>query len=300
MKKMLKHMVFFLVVIAILSPVLGQAFNPAAHVYIAGKVARQVFPFTFDKTNLYYGSIAPDISSYVTGNWLNGFCETHYGFTKLPYAWWNPIQKAFAQGWQIHSEVGPWGADYYAHGKCFYFVPSPCSLGDCRYVGYVPEQAAALGEAFLKATGNDLLIEKPDLAHFAIEVAIDILLVDNKDHSLGQKLLSAALFRSPGVVNFLANVEDMGVTPEALSSAESTFRNLVINYATALTLCDPLRMALLGEIGVQIASAYGVDIDSATVQEILRTAVDQCKTTYYEPVDQAIKGIINNKSNLIK
>ncbi len=64
MKKMLKRTVFFLGVIATLSPVLGQAFNPAAHVYIAGKVAKQVFPFTFDKINLYYGSIAPDISSY--------------------------------------------------------------------------------------------------------------------------------------------------------------------------------------------------------------------------------------------
>ena len=288
MKKMLKHMVFFLVVIAILSPVLGQAFNPAAHVYIAGKVARQVFPFTFDKVNLYYGSIAPDISSY-TDSWPNGFCETHYGFTKLPYAWWNPIQKAFAQGWEIHSEIGPWGADYYAHWAHGY--SGSCPFTPQMYDGYVPTQARILAANFFL---------NEDLAHFAIEVAIDILLVDNKDHSLGQKLLSAALFRSPGVVNFLANVEDMGVTPEALSSAESTFRNLVINYATALTLCDPLRMALLGEIGVQIASAYGVDIDSATVQEILRTAVDQCKTTYYEPVDQAIKGIINNKSNLIK
>jgi hypothetical protein len=128
MKKILKQMIFFLVVIATLSPVLGQAFNPAAHVYIASKVARQVFPFTFDKVNLYYGSIAPDISSYATGNWANGFCETHYGFTKLPYAWWNPIQKAFAQGWQIHSEIAPWGADYYAHWAYRYSGSCPSDL----------------------------------------------------------------------------------------------------------------------------------------------------------------------------
>ena len=295
MKKMIKHTVFFLVVIATLSPVLGQAFNPAAHVYIAGKVARQVFPFTFDKVNLYYGSIAPDISSYAAlEHWPYGFCETHYRFTKLPYAWWNPIQKAFAQGWQIHDERWPWGADYYAHGTCSYVAAAPCSLVNCNYNGYVPTQAAELVRAFP--------VLNQDLAHFAIEVAIDILLVDDKDHALGEKLLSAALFRSPGDIELLADVDGIGADWDTLSSAESTFRNLVLNYATALTLPDPLRMALLGEIGVQIASALGAtELDSDDVQDILRAAIELCRTTnYYDPVDKAIKGIINNKSKLIK
>ena len=100
-------------------------------------------------------------------------------------------------------------------------------------------------------------------------MAIDLLLVDNKDRTLGQKLLAAALFRSPADINLLAKVDGIGIDLEALSSAESTFRNLVINYATALTLPEPLRMALLGEIGVQVANAMGVEIDSATVQLIL-------------------------------
>ncbi len=146
-----------------------------------------------------------------------------------------------------------------------------------------------------------------DLAHFAIEVAIDILLVDNKDHALGEKLLSAALFRSSEDVHLLAKVlvdrqDGAGTDWGSLSSAESTFRNLVINYATALTLPDPLRMALLGEIGVQVASALGAtELDSDDVQAILMEAIDLCRASnYYGPVDEAIKGIINNKSKLIK
>jgi hypothetical protein len=145
-----------------------------------------------------------------------------------------------------------------------------------------------------------------DLAHFAIEVAIDILLVDNKDHALGEKLLSAALFRCSEDVNLLAKVfvdrpDGAGTDWDTLSSAESTFRNLVINYATALTLPDSLRMALLGEIGVQIATAMGEPgIDSADVQAILRAAINQCSPTYYDPVEDAINGIISNKSKLIK
>jgi hypothetical protein len=291
MKRILKRTVFLFVVVAILSPFQGQAFNPATHVYITAKVAKQVFPFTFDKTNLYYGSIAPDISSYADpADWPNGFCETHYRFTKLPYAWWNPIQKAFAQGWQIHNERWPWGADYYAHGTCTY--SGSCPEGACKYDGYVPEQAALLAKEFSL---------DENLAHFAIEVAIDVLLIDNKDRTLGQKLLSAALFRSPGDMDLLASVHDIGVGLAALTSAESTFRNLVINYATALTLPEPLRMGLLGEIGVQVANGMGAPgIDSATVQLILEAAINQCRLTYYAPVGAAIEGIIKYKSNLIK
>jgi hypothetical protein len=296
MKGALKATIVVIVVIAILSPVVGQAFNPAAHVYITSKVARQVFPFTFDKVNLYYGSIAPDISSYADiRDWPFGFCETHYRFTKLPYTWWNPIQKAFAQGWQIHSEIGPWGADYYAHGACTFSGSCPLEL--CDYEGYVPKQA----EILVARLERDFPFLNLELAHFAIEVAIDVLLVDNKDRTLGQKLLSAALFRSPGDVNLLVEVDGIGADWETLSSAESTFRNLVINYATALTLPEPLRMGLLGELGVQVANAMGATgIDSATVRTILEAAVDLCEPNYYIPVNDAINGIISNKSKLIK
>jgi hypothetical protein len=88
---------------------------------------------------------------------------------------------------------------------------------------------------------------------------------------------------------------------DTLSSVESTFRNLVINYAVALGLPEPLRMGVLGEIGVQIANGMGVKgIDSATAQEVLKAAIDLCRSSYYGPVDDAIHGIINNKANLIK
>jgi hypothetical protein len=78
-----------------------------------------------------------------------------------------------------------------------------------------------------------------ELAHFAIEVAIDLLLVDHNDHTLGEKLLGAALFRSREDLKLLKTTfVGHGTDFATLSSAESTFRNLVINYATALTLPD--------------------------------------------------------------
>ncbi len=301
MKKILKLTVFTLVVAAALTPSQGEAFNPATHVYIAAKVARQVFPFTFDRTDLYYGSIAPDISSYAApGKWPNGFCETHYEFIRLHYAWFNPIQKAFVQGWQIHNEKQPWGADFYAHGTC-----SDCVQSICTYDGYVPVQAERLAWAVYAASGDETLLDNLDLAHFAIEVAIDLLLVDNQDHCLGEKLFWAALLRSSEDVRLLAKTfvgqpDDIGTDLQTLVSAESTFRDLVITYAWALSLPERERMELLGEIGVQIASGFGVPIDSTTVQEILHAAVDICSETYYDPIDAAIQGIIGNKSQLIR
>ena len=265
-----------------------QAFNSATHIYIA----ERVFPFTFDKINLYYGSIAPDISLYADiKKWPYGFCETHYKFIKLPYRWWNINEKAFAQGWQTHNEI--WGADSYAHGTCKNF--GNCCVMNCNYTGYVNLKAQELAkiEKF-----KEYLDQPPyyELAHFAIEVAIDLLLVDEKDPDLGKKLLKAALFRSPADFNLMTKVfvgrgDGYGTDLETLSSAESTFRNLVIKYAFALTLPKDLRKAVLGQLGVEIAKGMEVEIDSATVQEIIQTAVELCQSDYYEPIQSAIEGI---------
>ncbi len=301
MKKILKIAVFVLAMAIGLSPFQGEAFNPAAHVYITAKVARQVFPFTFDRTNLYYGSIAPDISSYAAaGKWPNGFCETHYEFIRLHYAWWNPIQKAFVQGWLIHNEKQPWGADFYAHGTC-----SDCVQSICAYDGYVPVQAERLAMAVYTASGDRTLLDNLDLAHFAIEVAIDLLLVDYQDHRLGDKLFWAALTRSSEDVRLLAKTfvgqpDDIGTDLQTLISAESTFRDLVITYAWALSLPELERMELLGDIGVQIASELGVFLEPEAVKEIIGAAVNLCSGDYYDPVDAAIQGIIMNKSQLIR
>ncbi len=188
MKRLHTLWAFFLILGMVFLPTLSQAYNSATHIYIADRI----FPHSLDKINLHYGAIAPDIYLYANPTkWQNGFCETHYKFIKLPYIWWNLSQKAFAQGWQIHNEI--WGIDYYAHGTCL----SCSDLNTCQYNGYVPTHADSLSENF------PLLKNYPDLAHFAIEVAIDLLLVNEKDLTLGKKLLNASLFRSPSNFNLL-------------------------------------------------------------------------------------------------
>ncbi len=275
MKKILKIQIFLLILAAVLGPSQVKAFNSATHIYIAD----HVFPFALDKIDLYYGGIAPDLSMYIPSpdDWPSAFVDTHYNEIFLPFTWWKLDQRAFAKGWQTHNEK--WGADYYAHIK----YPN-------HDMGYVIERADALVTLILVQYGISL---NSELAHFAIEVAIDLLLVKHQDCSLGGKLLGAALLRSSEDLNLLAKtfVSNNDPSLQTLSGGESNFRNLVIEYATALTLPDPLRMDALGELGVQISGGL---LDSSTVQAILLTAMYLCSlpdSDYMVPITAAIEGI---------
>ena len=290
MKKRFTLGILLLLGITVLGPSQGQAFNSATHIYIA----ERVFPFAFDKINLYYGSIAPDLSLYVVDleEWPTAFCDTHYKFIKIPHGWWNLTQRAFAKGWQTHNEI--WAADFYAHGTCKCF--KKCLEMSCNYDGYIPTQAERLANVF-SSFGNDILKDNPDLAHFAIEVAIDLLLVRYHEPGLGLKLLWAAKYRSQEDLNLMLKtfVTDGVPNAETLQEAEYTFRELVIAYAKALALPDPLRMFAISELGVQIAAQMGVDIDAVTVWWILRVAMYLCQDSdYMEVIQSAIDGIRTN------
>jgi hypothetical protein len=284
MKKLFVLGVLLLVSVGVLGPSQGKAFNSGTHIYIA----ERVFPFAFEKINLYYGSIAPDLSMYVNQpqNWPDAFMETHYSIT-LPYEWWDLTQRAFAKGWQTHNEQ--WGADFYAHGR----YPN--------YNGYVITQAIKLATI----PDFEIYLDKPpyyELAHFAIEVAIDLLLARYHDPSLGVKLLWAAEYRSQKDLNLMLKtfVTDEGPNAETLQEAEYAFRELVIAYAKALALPDPLRMLAISELGVQIAAQMGVSLTPYQVWEILRVAMYLCQNPndmgvdYMEVIQAAIEGIRTN------
>jgi len=275
MKKRFRLAALFLIVVLpfVPSPIL--AFNPGAHIYIAA----HVFPFTLDKTNLFYCTIAPDLAMYGDAplNWPDAFADTHYQFIKLPYSWWNLTQRACAKGWQIHNEI--WGADYFAHGT----YPT--------YGGYVIQKAADLVYLNLFPVLNGPY--GLDLAHFAVEVVVDWLLVENQDPYLGHKVLGAALLRSEEDLDLLVKTFVAGGQTDlaTLYSAESYLREVVIRYGTILTLPDAWRMAALGEMGVQVAQQFGADTTSAEVQAILKKAIEICQADYLGPILQAIRKI---------
>jgi hypothetical protein len=259
-----------------LGPFTAHAFNSGTHLYIAEQVFQNYTP----KIDLYYGSIALDLSLYVAKpeKWPTSFWDTHHDYIDLrPYAL-GFTQKAFALGWLTHNEV--WGADYYAH------IEYPIGNGE----GYVIQKAEILSSQI----GLD-----PEFAHYVIEVAIDLLLKNNNDHKLGEKLLLANLFRSWEDRNLLAKVlvfKEKKTDWLTLATTELTFRNLINQYAMALVLPSPYDKKALAELGVQLAlEMYGIEVTKEEVLYILEAAIDLCKYDYKDVIHYAI-GQIQEKS----
>lgn len=272
MKKLSKLVVFLVFITMIFIQSLAHAFNPIAHLYIAEKV------FQNKNINLQYGSISPDLSLYVDNpeKWPTAFTDTHYEYIDLrPYAL-SPTQRAFALGWLTHNEA--WGADYYAH------VEYPPGSG----IGYVIEKADILS----KEIGLD-----PEFAHFAIETAIDVLLINNVDPELGERLLKANLLRSWEDRNLLVRVlvwNEKRTDWLTLATAELTFRNLITRYAMVICLPSPQREQSLADLGAKLAlEMYGITVSPEEALHILEYAIQLCEEDYKEVIDFTIEQIKN-------
>ncbi len=272
MRKLCRVIILLTLVTLILGPSISHAFNSATHIYIA----EHVFPECSLKTDLYYGSIAPDLALYASEKWDTSFADTHYNFIDLRPSPWSPVQKAFAKGWLTHNE--DWAADHYAH----FF-----------YVNYKAAQLTYIYPEFE---------DYPEFAHYIIEVAIDLLL-KKQDPRLGEKLLKATLFRSweDSLLMTKVLVWDKKVTQWiTLVSAELTFRNLVARYAWALALSNSEYMYPLADLGVQLArEMYGIQITQEYARGLLSTAIDLlCRNDYngdddyLDVIEKTIVGII--------
>lgn len=280
MKKRQSLMVYVLIIAIVLTPAFAQAFNPATHLYIA----ERVFPNTLQKFDLYYGAIAPDIAFYVSQpeKWNTAFEDTHYDYINLrPFAL-SSTQRAFANGWLTHNEA--WGADYFSH------VMNPVGPNVCittgYYQGYVIEKACLLSSQ----TGIDI-----KFAHYAIETAIDILIKRNVDVRVGEKLLKASLLRSSEDLNLLIRVfvlRERRTDLVSLASAELAFRNIIMQYAMALSLPSPWDEENLAKLGVKMAKEmYGITITPEDVLNLLRASLNLCKSDYMNVIEATISGI---------
>ena len=278
MKRLLKLGIFSVVTFLILAPTLTQAFNSAAHVYIA----EQVFPDCSRKIDLRYGSVAPDLALLMP--WETVFEDTHGDIISgeyidlRDYAYpWSSTQKTFSKGWVTHNEV--WGADHYAH------------------IEYPP--GTKPGYVILKASELLDMINLPDsidedakqfIAHYAIEKAIDLLLKDEYPE-LALNLLNAVLLRSWQDRFLLVKVfvwKYDRTDWSTLVEKELAFRTLVGRYAVALALSSPSDVTPLVELGKQLAwEIYGIDIPAEVLEEILVAAMRVC-SDYKDVIDDII------------
>lgn len=249
------------------------AFNPAAHALIA----QATHPGVADRIDLRYGSLAPDIAWFVTdpAKWPTAGEDTHGGqFDELKPASWSVAQKAFAQGWRTHSQVD--GADFVAHIQWNGQTP-----------GYVVQKAV-------------LLISQPgippevtvDLAHTVVEAAIDLLVKEQMDPQIGQKVLLAVLFRSPQDKALLDSTFVFTTHRTdwlTLTQTELRFRVLTFQYASALAASSLANPSPMIDFAQQLASTlYGIQITTQQAQAILSAAVALCANDYQDAIQDAI------------
>jgi hypothetical protein len=268
MESRLRLSVLFVFISITFLPAFAQAFGQATHLYIAD----HVFPDSLHKLDLYYGGIGPDIDFFVKHpeKWPTAFEDTHYNFVDMRAFARNPQQWVFASGWFTHNQKDFWGADHYAHIDPAYVINKARKLPD------IP----------------------PEFAHLAIEVAVDVLLKDNADPRLGEKLLTALQQHSPQGHALLAEVFVTGqkrTNRHALAMADVNFRNILIQYATALSLPSPDNRKALAEWGVMLArKLYRIKIPASMLLGILDDAIDLVKDDYRQTVDTVIRGIKEN------
>jgi hypothetical protein len=246
------------------------AYNPGAHIYIA----ESAYPGVFDRIDLRYGAISPDIAWFVPNpqNWPTAGQDTHVAFIELEPAGWSRAQKAFAKGWTTHNEV--YGADNVAHIQWNNQQP-----------GYVVQKAMILASQI----GSPVTV---DLAHTVVEAAVDLLVQEHLDSRIAQKVLYAVLLRS---------LQDKALLDETfvwdahrtnwwtLTQSEIEFRTITYQYAQALAQSNTSSFAPLVDFAKQLASQlYGIDITSAQGQQILSAALALCSGDFDDAIQDAI------------
>lgn len=263
------------VVVVVLAGARLQAWNPATHIYIAQKV----YPAYAQAPQLWYGAMAPDLSMYVPdpNAWSTAFWDTHWIAPDLrPWARTN-AQRTFARGWITHNEM--YGADHYAHGLPPYYL-----------AGYVTLRANLLAKA---ATIS------PDLAHYAVETAVDILM-QTRHPELADELMGAVP-ESPTLVDgLLARVFawwPLRRTDAAtLASAEYAFGNVIQGtpslpgYAIALKYSTVQDYEAMVAVGVQLQQQMGLPPDPDQVRALLAASIGMCGD-YETAINLTIKAV---------
>jgi hypothetical protein len=266
----------------------------ATHAYIARELGNQQGP-----TNLteVYGALLPDAFNVMFGDPYQGqlWTQTHYEFMRLVQNAESENDKALAYGFASHNEA--WGADETAHVSSITHPGTGYVIGKQNELADILEPQVRLFLLLSGVPNSNKVIDEvlPTVAHTAIETAIDLLVCENEDPDIGQRLVLAARTRgwSAPILLCKAYATDFAATAgttEAVAApliiaAESEFRYQIELYGTALTQEDPV--TALAEQGADLAKlllaaelGIVVDIPTDLMTDILATATDLVKGDY--------------------
>jgi len=269
----------------------------AVHTYVDDHIGKKTEPRNL---NEIYGGMASDTFIYMFSNpdYLGYLSyQTHNEFMKVWNAAKCSIEKPSAFGFVSHNDV--WGTDSTAHHACI-------TCGEEK--GYVIVKAEILKDTLIAVVFENLGIFLDDaialeISHELVENAVDILM-KRIDHSIGRKITSAALFRSPEFPLLLAKAyapgfaETFGISrleaAKIIVSAEKEFRKSLVLYGQILMQDEATALQLISEQTAGVAKGFlaanGIDLPPDTditplVQYFTELAMALCAADFADEVD---------------
>jgi hypothetical protein len=255
---------------------------------VYGGMAADVFNFMSDPSH-------PEYQIYLSTGVHCPECGNMWRVAFLPTA------KALAYGFVSHNQK--WAADFYAHNYS-------CPQNFPPTTGYIQNKAEALyNNVWFQAA----LVQYPELLDpnnkpFVMEVlrdvveyAVDILLI-RRDSSIGLKVSSAALLRSPEFPAMLNATYASGFSRQfglnyfeatkIIRAAEMQFRQNMIGYGQILALGEA---AAIPQISEQLAGLaeqlFGLSIDSDVIEDVIGLAMWACADDYEHAINDTVNRV---------
>jgi hypothetical protein len=269
-------------------------FGSATHAYIAREAGDKQGPASLQEI---YGAVLPDVFNLAFGDPCQArlWTQTHYEFMKLVEKAESKADKALAYGFASHNEL--WGADQTAHISSTTHPESGYVIGKRDELAAILEPQVRLFLLFSGVPDADTVVDEvlPTVAESAIETAIDLLVAQNEDPGIGERLALAARTRgwsapillSKAYATDVAAAEGIteAVAAPLIMAAESEFQRQIEAYGTALSQDNAIDA--LSEQGAELArlllaAEYGiiVDIPVDLMKGIVTTAIDMVKDDY--------------------
>lgn len=289
----------FICLLLAMMPAAAFSWGDATHAYISDRLKARV---GYNNINEMWGSLGPDIFNFIFDeafcpSWL---AEQTHGTIPAPDSFmkvWNAAsttsEKALAYGFVSHNEV--WGADYTAHISGLTFGQG---------VGYINVKAMVLldtpinpadpHDSNLNPTFNEIFssigmdpYQQLIIAHVIAEYAIDIMLKNDVDPSIGRKLKVAAHARNrtfPDLLvdayaaDYAANCTSIDYPTAAyiIISAEAEYRRNMTFYGQAISRPEPIAVQLIAGQIVALAPGFlggPLPIPEADAAEIVKAAI---------------------------
>jgi hypothetical protein len=273
--------IFFVAILSMMLTSIALSWGNATHMYLVKNLSTKPGPANF---NEMYGAVLPDVFNFMfdaNGQYL--YLQTHESFQPLYSRAWNPHLKEVAFGDVSHNQL--FGADWTAHVDGYtsgggYAVEKGISLAPIL----VPTLITIMTDAGLDQSTAEAIAQgiAPALGHDLSETAVDLLVKQNLDRTIGKQMYLAAHTRHKDVPRLLsaAYAEGLGTfagislqdASAMIIGTETGFREYIMQYGQVFMLPESQTIALLAAQTAPVAKMY---IEAATGNAVTVTVTPE-------------------------